>query len=94
MLTSNNWVDLNEWTIGSLVIGVSVYKKTHVVINDATRRACADVLLAEKPANTFGFLIRAEFWLEIQGINSRRVLSDNGNAHPPCRFGRPMNLSA
>jgi transposase InsO family protein len=57
------------------------YEKAHVAIADATRLAYAEVLPDEKQATTVGFLIRAVAWFESQGIECRRVLSDNGSAY-------------
>jgi transposase InsO family protein len=57
------------------------YEKVHVAINDATRLAYAEVLPDEKQATTVGFLIRAVAWFGRQGIECRRVLSDNGSAY-------------
>ena len=57
------------------------YEKAHVAIDDATRLAYAEVLPDEKQATTVGFLIRAVAWFGRQGIECRRVLSDNGSAY-------------
>jgi transposase InsO family protein len=57
------------------------YEKAHVAIDDATRLAYAEVLPDEKQATTVGFLIRAVAWFSRQGIECRRVLSDNGSAY-------------
>jgi transposase InsO family protein len=59
----------------------SGYGKAHLAIDDATRLAYAEVLPDEKQATTVGFLIRAVAWFGRQGIESRRVLSDNGSAY-------------
>ena len=57
------------------------YEKVHVAIDDATRLAYAEVLPDEKQATTVGFLIRAVAWFGRQGIECRRVLTDNGSAY-------------
>jgi len=57
------------------------YEKAHVAIDDATRLAYAEVLPDEKEATRVGFLIRAMAWFGRQGIECRRVLSDNGSAY-------------
>ena len=57
------------------------YEKAHVVIDDATRLADAEVLPDEKQATTVGFLLRAVAWFDTQGITCKRVLSDNGSAY-------------
>ncbi len=52
-----------------------------MTIDDATRRAYAEVLPDEKDATMVGFLIRAVARFGRQGIECRRVLSDNGSAY-------------
>ena len=66
------------------------YEKAHVAIDDATRLVYAEVLPDEKQATTVGFLIRAVAWFGRQGIECRRVLSDNGSAIAPNPGGRPV----
>jgi hypothetical protein len=53
----------------------------HVAIDDATRLAYVEVLADEQRSTTVGFLARAVGWFSEQGINCRRVLSDNGSAY-------------
>ena len=55
--------------------------KAHVAIDDANCLAYAEVLPDEKQATTACFLIRAVAWFGRQGIECRRVLSDNGSAY-------------
>ncbi len=57
------------------------YEQSHVAIDDATRLAYAEVLPDEKQATTVGFLTRAVGWFSRQGIECRRMLSDNGSAY-------------
>jgi transposase InsO family protein len=57
------------------------YEKVHVAIDDATRLSYVEVLPDEKGPTTVGFLSRAVAWFNGQGIECRRVLSDNGSAY-------------
>ena len=57
------------------------YEKVHVAVDDATRLAYVEVLPDEQKATTVGFLTRAVGWFNAQGINCRRVLSDNGSSY-------------
>jgi transposase len=57
------------------------YEKVHVAVDDATRLSYVEVLHDEKGPTTVGFLSRALAWFNSQGIECRRVLSDNGSAY-------------
>jgi hypothetical protein len=57
------------------------YEKVHVAIDDATLLSYVEVLADEKGPTTVGFLSRAVAWFNGQGIECRRVLSDNGSAY-------------
>jgi hypothetical protein len=57
------------------------YEKGHVAVDDATRLSYVEVLPDEKGPTTVGFLSRAVAWFNGQGIECRRVLSDNGSAY-------------
>ena len=57
------------------------YEKVHVAVDDATRLSYVEVLPDEKGPTTVGFLSRAVAWFNGQGIECRRVLSDNGSAY-------------
>ncbi|MGB5135794.1 MAG: integrase core domain-containing protein, partial [Prochlorococcaceae cyanobacterium] len=57
------------------------YEKVHVAVDDATRLSYVEVLADEKGPTTVGFLSRAVAWFNAQGIECRRVLSDNGSAY-------------
>ncbi|WP_225323000.1 DDE-type integrase/transposase/recombinase [Synechococcus sp. RSCCF101] len=54
------------------------YDKGHVAVDDATRLAYAEVLADEQKPTVIGFLARAVAWFDEQGIECRRVMSDNG----------------
>ena len=56
------------------------YDKVHVAVDDATRLAYVEVLADEQKPTVIGFLSRAIAWFKTQGIESRRMISDNGPA--------------
>ena len=53
----------------------------HVLIDDATRIAYAEVLADEHPATAIGFLRRALAYLASLGIGVERLMTDNGNPY-------------
>jgi transposase InsO family protein len=53
----------------------------HVAVDDATRLAYAEELTDERPASTAAFLERALAFFAAQGIEVRRLLTDNGMAY-------------
>ena len=57
------------------------YDKVHVAVDDATRLAYVEVLADEQKPTVIGFLARAVAWFNGQGIECRRVMSDNGPAY-------------
>ena len=54
------------------------YERVQVAVDGATRPSYVEVLPDEKGPTTVGFLSRAVVWFNGQGIECRRVLSDNG----------------
>ena len=59
----------------------SVYKKTHVAVDDATRLADVEGLPDEQHAAPVGFLMRAVSWFNSQSISCRWVMPDKGSAY-------------
>ncbi len=59
------------------------YDKVHAAVDDATRLAYVEVLADEQKPTVIGFLGRAVAWFNGQGIECRRVMTDN----------RPANVS-
>ncbi len=57
------------------------YDKVHVALDDATRLAYVEVLADEQMPTVIGFLARAVAWFNGQGIDCRRVMSENGPAY-------------
>jgi transposase InsO family protein len=64
------------------------YDKVHVAIDDATRLAYVEVLEDEQKPTVIGFLTRALAWFNGQGIECRRVMSDNGPAYVSNAFAK------
>ena len=62
------------------------YNKVHVAVDDATRLAYVEVLADEQKPTVIGFLARAVAWFNGQGIECRRVMSDNGPAYVSRQF--------
>jgi transposase InsO family protein len=53
----------------------------HVIVDDATRIAYAEVLADESPATAIAFLRRALAYLASLGIEVERLMTDNGNPY-------------
>jgi transposase InsO family protein len=64
------------------------YDKVHVAVDDATRLAYVEVLADEQKPTVIGFLSRAIAWFNSQGIECRRVMSDNGPAYVSKAFAK------
>jgi len=64
------------------------YDKVHVAIDDATRLAYVEVLADEQKPTVIGFLSRAVAWFNGQGVECRRVMSDNGPAYVSKAFAK------
>lgn len=64
------------------------YDKVHVAVDDATRLAYVEVLADEQKPTVIGFLSRAVAWFNGQGIECRRVMSDNGPAYVSKAFAK------
>jgi transposase InsO family protein len=64
------------------------YDKVHVAVDDATRLAYVEVLADEQKPTVIGFLSRAVAWFNGQGVECRRVMSDNGPAYVSKAFAK------
>jgi len=64
------------------------YNKVHVAVVDATRLAYVEVLADEQETTVIGFLSRAVAWFNSQGVECRRVMSDNGPAYISKAFAK------
>ena len=65
------------------------YEKVHVPVDYAMPLSYVEVLADEKGPTTVGFLSRAVAWFNGQGIECRRVLSDNGSAYKSHGWRKP-----
>jgi transposase InsO family protein len=63
-------------------------RHVHVAVDDTTRLAYVEVLADEKKATVIGFLSQAIAWLNSQGIECFRVVSDNGPAYDSKAFAK------
>ena len=64
------------------------YDKVHVAVDDATRLAYVEVLADEQQPTVIGFLSRAVGWFNSQGVECRRMMSDNGPAYVSKAFAK------
>ena len=64
------------------------YDKVHVAVDDATRLAYAELLADEQKPTVIGFLRRAVGWFNGQGIECRRVMTDNRPAYVSKAFAK------
>jgi transposase InsO family protein len=70
------------------------WEYVHVAIDDATRVAFVEVLPKQNGDATADFLARAIAWFARQGIQIRRVMSDNGSGYVSRAFRRACQLFA
>jgi transposase InsO family protein len=68
------------------------YDKVHVAVDDATRLAYVEVLADEQKPTVIGFLSRAVAWFNDQGIECRRLMSDNGPAYVSKAFAKACRI--
>jgi transposase InsO family protein len=60
---------------------ITGWEYVHIAIDDYSRLAYAEVLADEKAITAIGFLKRAVAFYERHGINTQRLLTDNGSAY-------------
>jgi transposase InsO family protein len=68
------------------------YDNVHVAVDDATRLAYVEVLADDQKPTVIGFLSRAVAWFNGQGIECRRVISDNGPAYVSKAFAKACRV--
>jgi transposase InsO family protein len=66
----------------------SATTRVHVPVDDATRLAYVEVLADEQKPTVIGCLSRAFAWFSGQGVECRRVMSDNGPAYVSKAFAK------
>jgi hypothetical protein len=64
------------------------YDTVCVAVDDATRLAYLEVLADEQKPTVIGILSRAIAWFNVQGIERRRVMSENGPAYVSKAFAK------
>ena len=62
------------------------WEYVHVCIDDHSRLAYVEVLPDERQGTATGFLERAVAWYAEHGIQTQRILTDNGNGYRSHRF--------
>jgi transposase InsO family protein len=70
--------------------GVSGYEYLHVIIDDHSRLAYAEILDSLTAAAAAGFLRRAVAWYAERGVHARAVMSDNGSAYISRLYARTL----
>jgi transposase InsO family protein len=68
------------------------YDKVYVAVDDGTRLAYVEVLADEQKPTVIGLLSRAVTWFNGQGIECRRVMSDNGPAYVSKAFAKACRV--
>jgi transposase InsO family protein len=71
--------------------GPTRYEYVHVMIDDYSRLAYAEVLDDLTTACAVGFLRRAVAWYAARGITIRAVMSDNGSAYIAHEYARALS---
>jgi transposase InsO family protein len=69
------------------LVRVTGWEFVHVMVDDYSRLAYAEVLTDELGQTAVGFLWRASAWFAERGIKIRRVMSDNGACYRWAGFG-------
>src|SRR4051794_24144004 len=74
--------------------GVAGWEYLHVIVDDHSRLAYAEVLGALDAVAAAGFLRRAIAWYAARGIRVRAVMSDNGSAYTSHLYARTRCASS
>ncbi len=69
---------------------VTGYEYLHVMIDDHSRLAYAEVLDGLKTADAVAFLRRAVAWFAERGVRVRAVMSDNGSCYVAHAYGAAL----
>jgi transposase InsO family protein len=76
--------------IDGRLIGQTRFEYLHVIIDDYSRLAYAEVLDALTAACAIAFLRRAISWFAARGVHVRAVMSDNGSAYISHEYARTL----
>ena len=76
---------------GGLGRGVTRFEYVHVMVDDHTRLAYAEVLTTLTARDAIGFLRRAVAWFCERGVLIRAVMSDNGSAYIALAYRRALS---
>jgi len=66
------------------------FDKVHVAVDDATRLAYVEVQTGDQKQTMIGFLSRAVAWFNAQGVECRRVMSNNCPAYVSKAFDKGL----
>jgi len=69
---------------------VTGYEYLHVLIDDHSRLAYAEVLASLTAADAAAFLRRAIAWLALHGVRVQAVMSDNGSAYRSALYATTL----
>jgi transposase InsO family protein len=71
--------------------GVTRFEYVHVMVDDYSRLAYAEVLPTLTARDAIGFLRRAVAWFQDRGVTVRAVMSDNGAAYIARAYGHTLS---
>src|SRR5215831_21202073 len=77
--------------IGGRQRGVTGFEYLHVIVDDYSRLAYAEVLPTLNARDAAGFLRRAIAWYAVRGVTVRAVMSDNGSAYISDLYARTLH---
>ena len=77
--------------IGGRLTGMTGYEYLHVMIDDHTRLAYAEVLHDLTAACAIAFLRRAVAWFADRGVHIEAVMSDNGSAYIAHDYAKALH---
>jgi transposase InsO family protein len=76
--------------IGGVKRGLTRFEYVHVMVDDHSRLAYAEVLPTLTAACAIGFLHRGRAWFAERGVQVRAVMSDNGSAYVAHAYRRAL----
>jgi transposase InsO family protein len=76
--------------VGGVQYGLTRYEHVHVMVDDHTRLAYAEVLPALTAACAVEFLRRGQAWFAQRGVQIKAVMSDNGSTYISHDYQRAL----